>query len=125
MIRFREGESGSDERPIFETALRARCPRCGRGRLYDGALALRPACEVCGLDLAGQDPGDGPAVLGIFVLGFLLVPLSILFDWMFSPPLWLTTIIFAILLVGCAIFGLRVAKAAFIALNFRHRKDLS
>jgi uncharacterized protein (DUF983 family) len=89
--------------------------------LYDGALALRPVCESCGLDLAGQDPGDGPAVLGIFVLGFVLVPLSILFDHLFAPPLWLTVIVFALLLLACAVFGLRVAKAAFIALNFRHR----
>jgi uncharacterized protein (DUF983 family) len=89
--------------------------------LYDGALTLRPACESCGLDFAAQDPGDGPAVLGIFVLGFVLVPLSILFDRLFAPPLWLTASIFAVLLIACAVFGLRVAKAAFIALHFRHR----
>jgi uncharacterized protein (DUF983 family) len=111
----------ADARPIFETALRARCPRCGRGRLYDGALALRAACASCSLDLAAQDPGDGPAVLGIFVLGFLLVPLAIVFDALLSPPLWLTAILFAVLLVAAAIAGLRIAKAAFIALHYRHR----
>ncbi|GIL41056.1 DUF983 domain-containing protein [Roseiterribacter gracilis] len=86
-------------------------------------MTLRPICEACGLDLAAQDPGDGPAVLGIFVLGFALVPLSILFDRVFAPPLWLTASVFALLLIACAVFGLRVAKAAFIALHFRHRNQ--
>ena len=30
--------------------LRGLCPRCGQGRLFQGFLTLRPACEQCGLD---------------------------------------------------------------------------
>jgi uncharacterized protein (DUF983 family) len=29
-------------------ALRLRCPRCGRGTLYDGWLSMRERCPVCG-----------------------------------------------------------------------------
>ncbi|MBV9078403.1 MAG: hypothetical protein JO048_13065, partial [Methylobacteriaceae bacterium] len=34
------------------TGLRGRCPRCGQGHLFAGFLAIRPSCEVCGLDFA-------------------------------------------------------------------------
>ena len=35
--------------PILR-GLACRCPRCGKGRLLQGFLTLRPSCEVCGLD---------------------------------------------------------------------------
>jgi uncharacterized protein (DUF983 family) len=30
-------------------AVRLRCPRCGRGQLYDGWLSMHERCAVCGL----------------------------------------------------------------------------
>nr|WP_262299774.1 DUF983 domain-containing protein [Microvirga sp. HBU67692] len=51
------------------TGLRGRCPRCGRGRLFQGFPQLRPRCEVCGLDYAFADPADGPAFLAISIGG--------------------------------------------------------
>src|SRR6202035_9601 len=53
----------------IRAALGCRCPRCGQGRLFAGLLSVRGACEVCGLDLSGQDAGDGPAVFVILFLG--------------------------------------------------------
>src|SRR3979490_373595 len=51
---------------VAQSALRGlacKCPRCGKGKLYQGFLTLRPACENCGLDYAFIDSGDGPGVL--------------------------------------------------------------
>ncbi|NNG03364.1 MAG: DUF983 domain-containing protein, partial [Inquilinus sp.] len=56
---------------MLRTALAGRCPRCGRGRLYAGYLTLVERCESCGLALAENDSGDGPAVFLIFIIGFL------------------------------------------------------
>ena len=58
--------------PVLRAALTCRCPRCGEGPLFAGLLAVRPACLVCGLDLSGQDAGDGPAVFVIFFLGLIV-----------------------------------------------------
>ena len=52
--------------------LACRCPRCGRGRLFDGYLTVAARCSACGLDLSKADSGDGPAVFIIFILGFLV-----------------------------------------------------
>jgi uncharacterized protein (DUF983 family) len=46
----------------LKTGVRGLCPRCGRGRLFDGFLTLRNECEVCGLDYSFADPADGPAL---------------------------------------------------------------
>ena len=44
------------------TGLAGRCPRCGDGKLFSGFLTVAPRCDVCGLDYAFADSGDGPAV---------------------------------------------------------------
>src|SRR6185312_5968316 len=77
----------------ISVALRCRCPRCGQGRLFDGLLSVRPVCSECGLDLRGHDAGDGPAVLVILVLGFLIVGLALFVDAKFEPPLWLHAVL--------------------------------
>ena len=37
-------------------ALRLRCPRCGRGRLFAGWFTMHDKCSECGLDLR-REPG--------------------------------------------------------------------
>jgi uncharacterized protein (DUF983 family) len=102
-------------------ALGCRCPRCGRGRLYAGLLNVRGVCEICGLDLSGQDAGDGPAVFVIFFLGLIVVGLAALIEIKFSPPIWLHLVLWTPLIVVGAIAMLRPLKAGLIALQYRHR----
>ncbi|MCA9102388.1 MAG: DUF983 domain-containing protein [Pirellulales bacterium] len=41
---------------ILMRSLRQRCPACGRGRVFDGWLAVRDECEECGLTF-NRGPG--------------------------------------------------------------------
>jgi len=41
---------------VLGRALRLRCPRCGRGALFEGWFSMRPKCSVCELDLT-REPG--------------------------------------------------------------------
>ncbi|MGZ3311804.1 MAG: DUF983 domain-containing protein, partial [Xanthobacteraceae bacterium] len=52
--------------------LLGRCPRCGKGRLFQGFLTLRPRCESCGLDFSFVDSADGPAFFVMFFSGFVV-----------------------------------------------------
>ena len=84
----------------FRAGLACKCPRCGRGPLYSGFLTVTERCPVCGLDLKKADSGDGPAVFIIFILGFLVVSLALLFEAKIEPPMWLHVAIWPALTLG-------------------------
>ncbi len=100
--------------------LKGRCPRCGEGRLFQGYLALKPRCGVCGLDNSFADSGDGPAVFVVLIAGFIVVGLALWTDTTFAPPLWLHLIIWIPLAIVLCMLSLRLAKGVLIALQYRH-----
>ncbi|HVJ51515.1 MAG TPA: DUF983 domain-containing protein [Aliidongia sp.] len=102
-------------------ALLCRCPRCGRGKLFAGVLAVAPRCTVCDLDLQEQDSGDGPAVFVILILGGLVTLFASLVEVKFAPPLWVHLLLWTPLIIGGAVVLLRIMKAALIAIQFRSR----
>ena len=85
-----------------------------------GLLKVRPACQVCGLDLSAQDAGDGPAVFVIFFLGLIVVGLAAGVELKFAPPLWVHMTLWTPLIVAGAIAMLRPLKAGLIALQYKH-----
>jgi uncharacterized protein (DUF983 family) len=114
------------EVPPIRAGLRCRCPRCGQGRLFEGLLAVRPRCEVCGLDLSPHDSGDGPAVFVILILGALVVPLAFAFETAFEPPIWAHLLLWPPVIMVLAIAMLRPMKATLVAYHFknlRHQYD--
>jgi uncharacterized protein (DUF983 family) len=106
---------------LLSAALAGRCPRCGRGRLFDGLLSIAPRCAECGLDLSAQDAGDGPAVFVILLLGAIIVGLAAAVEIAFAPPIWVHIAIFVPLTVIGAIALLRPLKAGLIFLQYRYR----
>jgi uncharacterized protein (DUF983 family) len=108
---------------LLKLGWNCKCPRCEKGNLYKPGLtlSLRECCNNCGLDLSKNDSADGPAVFLIFILGFLLVPLALLTDAIFTPPLWLHLVVWTPFALGLTLGLLRPLKAYIIALQFRHR----
>ena len=98
-----------------------RCPRCGKGALFRNLLEIRERCDVCDLDLRQGDAGDGATVGVILVLGAIIVAMAIWVEVRFTPPLWLHAVIWPIVTTPLAILLMRPAKAALIALQYRHR----
>jgi uncharacterized protein (DUF983 family) len=107
--------------PWWQSALLCRCPRCGKGALYDGVLAIHPACTVCSLDLRGHDTGDGAAAIVILFLGFIVVGLAFWVEFRFMPPLWLHALLWPVVTLALALPMIRTFKAALVAMQFRHR----
>ena len=106
---------------VLSTGLACRCPRCGRGRLFRGFLSVVPSCESCGLDLTGADSADGPAVFIILIVGALVVPLALVTEVWFSPPVWVHMMLWGPLILIASLGLLRPAKALLIALQYKHR----
>ncbi len=111
------------DKSSLKVALACKCPRCCEGALYEGrwTVALRSSCDVCGLDFTKNDSADGPAVFLIFVLGFLLVPLALLFEVMVAPPLWVHAVLWTVVALSMTVGALKPLKAFIIYLQFKHR----
>ncbi|MBX6376826.1 MAG: DUF983 domain-containing protein [Acetobacteraceae bacterium] len=108
--------------PLPTAALLGRCPRCGRGALFRGLLAVRERCAACGLDLRAHDAGDGPAVAAIFVVGALAMIAAFVVEFRYEPPLWLHAVLWPAVVLPLSVLTMRIAKAALIALQWRHRR---
>jgi uncharacterized protein (DUF983 family) len=106
---------------LLNVALRCRCPRCGRGKLFSGVLTVRERCDVCGLDLRAHDAGDGPAVAVILLLGAIVMCLAFWVEFHLAPPLWVHALLWPAVTLPGAILMMRPMKAALVALQYRHR----
>ena len=120
MVPVSDGDYGPRVSPML-AGLGCKCPRCGRGALFDGYLTVAERCSACGMDLRKADSGDGPAVFIIFILGFLIVPPALIFEALVAPPLWLHMVIWPPLVVIGALALLRPMKGLMIALQFHHK----
>ena len=103
--------------------LSCRCPHCGSGRLFDGFLALRPRCEVCGLDYAFADSGDGPAVFIMFLAGFIVVGAALITEALYHPPYWVHAALWLPLILIVTLGPLRPMKGLMIALQYYHKAE--
>ena len=109
---------------LSESALRGlacKCPRCGEGKLYAGFLELRPNCEVCGLDFAFIDSGDGPAIFIIMLAGAIVVACALIVEVKYQPPFWLHAVLWLPLILATTLLPLRAMKSLLIALQFHHK----
>ena len=118
------GEIGPNA-PSLGSTLRAgiagRCPACHRGKLYSGYLAVAPKCNVCGLDYAFIDAGDGPAIFIIMMAGAIVVTAALIVEIKYQPPFWLHAALWLPLIISTTLLPLRSMKSLLIALQFHHK----
>jgi uncharacterized protein (DUF983 family) len=107
--------------PVLKAGLLCRCPRCGEGRLFSGFLAVPEACASCALDFRAFDPGDGPAVFVMLIVGFVVVAAALVVEVKYQPPMWLHMALWLPLIVFLSLGLLRPFKATLIALQFRNK----
>jgi uncharacterized protein (DUF983 family) len=106
-----------------KAALTSKCPRCGKGRLFDGFLTLAPRCESCGLDYSFADSGDGPAVFVTLLAGFVVLGLALWVELTYEPPFWLHLVIFFPLTIIVCLGMLRPLKSFMIATQYHHKAE--
>jgi uncharacterized protein (DUF983 family) len=124
-MTHREGAAVSnspDKIPIM-LGLRGCCPRCGKGRLFDGFLALRPRCDRCGLDYSFADSADGPAFFVMFISGFIVAGAALVVEMLYAPPYWVHALLCAPLILLTTLLPLRLVKGLLIALQYHHKAE--
>ena len=109
--------------PLWRSGLLWRCPRCGLGQLFSSYLEVRNRCQVCELDFAFAEHGDGPAVFVILIAGALVVSVAAYMELSYSPPWWVHAIFLGPLTIGLVVWLLPAFKATLIALQYRYRHD--
>ncbi|MFQ5561947.1 MAG: DUF983 domain-containing protein [Parvularculaceae bacterium] len=115
----------NESQPVspYLAGLQCRCPRCGKGVLFGGYLALRRECNVCGLNYAKADSGDGPAVFVIFIVGFIAVAIAFVARFAWYAPIWLAFLISGGAAIALILLLLRPFKATLIALQYAHKAE--
>jgi uncharacterized protein (DUF983 family) len=113
-------EQNSISSPAW-AGLMGRCPRCGKGRLFQGFLALRPRCEYCGLDFSFADSADGPAFFVMFISGFIVAGSALAVEILYSPPYWVHALLWIPLILVTTLLPLRPVKGLLIALQYHHQ----
>jgi uncharacterized protein (DUF983 family) len=103
------------------TGITCRCPRCGKGKLLQGFLDLRPRCDACGLDYAFADSGDGPAVFIILLAGLVVVGCALIVEFRYAPPFWVHAVLWWPLILATTLLPLRPMKGLMIALQYHHK----
>jgi uncharacterized protein (DUF983 family) len=103
--------------------LKGLCPRCGKGHMFKGYLKIRPNCEVCGLDLAFADAGDGPAFFVMSFVGIVVVALALWVEFTYAPPIWLHLVMWFALTAVLSLALVRPLKGVLVALQYHHKAE--
>ncbi len=99
------------------------CPRCGKGKMFNGLLTVAPKCEACGLDFSFADTGDGPAIFVMMFAGFFIVGVAAWVEIAYQPSYWVHALIFLPLSAIVCIGLLRPTKGLLIALQYYNRAE--
>lgn len=91
---------------------------CGKGKLFSGYLKVTPHCTVCGSALGVQDPGDGPAVFVILIIGFLVVGAAMFTEIIYSPPYWVHAVLWLPAILGGSLGLLPLLKSLMFAARY-------
>lgn len=108
------------EQGLLQTALRGTCPRCSGASLFDGVSKFASRCRACGLDFQRFNVGDGPAAFLTLIIGGIIVGLALWLEVAVQPPFWVHALLWIPLTIVGTLAGLRVAKAALLASEYRN-----
>jgi len=92
-----------------------KCPICGDGPLFLKYIKTYKKCSNCGLNFTKFKSDDGPAYCTIFLVGHLLIPIILLTEKNFRPPISIQMIFWPIITVALSLWLLPKIKGAFIA----------
>ena len=89
--------------------------------MFAGLTNFAPCCAVCGLEFTRFNVGDGPAAFLTLIVGALIVVLALWLHFALLAPMWVIALVLVPLTAALVIRGLRVAKAALLAAEFKRR----
>jgi uncharacterized protein (DUF983 family) len=86
--------------------------------MFSSFLRVVDTCTVCGEELFHQRADDFPAYIVIVLVGHTIVPLALLLETEFSPPLWLQAALWGPATIGLALALIQPVKGAIVAIQW-------
>ncbi|HET9902513.1 MAG TPA: DUF983 domain-containing protein [Xanthobacteraceae bacterium] len=112
-----------DKRTALLRGFFGRCPNCGRGHLFRAYLKVVDECPLCGEEYHHHRADDAPAYFVIFIVGHLVVPLTLSLEIALAPPYWVHALLWGPLTLGLALALLPRIKGTIVAwqwANYMH-----
>ena len=106
------------KRPAMWRGARARCPACGEKTMFHKYLKVSETCSACGLHLGGHQADDAPPYFTIFIVGHIIVPVALIVERSYMPPLYVHAFIFGILSIVISLISLPIVKGAVVGLQW-------
>ena len=113
-----------EKRDIWQAlkrGFRGRCPRCGEGKLFRAFLKTADSCSVCGQDFTPHRADDLPAYLVIVIVGHIVVPLALMIETNYSPPVALQLAIYLPITFVASLALLQPVKGAVVGIQWALR----
>jgi uncharacterized protein (DUF983 family) len=105
----------------MKRGFRGRCPRCGEGKLFRAFLKTADSCSVCGQDFTPHRADDLPAYLVIVIVGHIVVPLALMIETNYSPPVALQLAVYLPITFFASLALLQPVKGAVVGMQWALR----
>ena len=105
----------------IKRGFRGRCPRCGEGKLFRAFLKVDNNCPVCGLDFTPHRADDLPAYLVIIIVGHIVVPMALMIETNYAPPVALQLAIYLPFTLIASLLLLQPVKGAVVGMQWALR----
>jgi uncharacterized protein (DUF983 family) len=107
------------------TALRqgllGRCPACNKRGIFRVFLKVSDQCPHCQEPLHHHRADDAPAYFVILIVGHIIVPIALLIETHYAPPMWLHFIVWIPATLGLSLALLQPIKGAIVNLQWAFR----
>jgi uncharacterized protein (DUF983 family) len=118
------GQDPATKRDVWlsmKRGFRGRCPRCGEGKMFRAFLKVDDHCSVCGQDFTAHRADDLPAYLVIIIVGHILVPVMLMIETNYSPPVALQLSIYLPVTLIASLVLLQPVKGTVVGLQWALR----
>ena len=101
--------------------MRCKCPSCGETKLFTSGLKVQDKCDVCHEEFHHHRADDLPAYLNIFIVGHIMVALTIVVMDMKIFGLWQLVALSTVATVSVAFLLMRPLKGMVVAAQWALR----
>ena len=92
-----------------------------RKTLFRKYLKISDKCSSCGLNLSGHQADDAPPYFTIFIVGHVIVPIALIVERLYTPPLYIHALLFTVLAVLVSLISLPIVKGGVVGLQWALR----